>query len=319
MGHPVYRSRSVRCCVMAALVFTAVLAQGCASSGDDPADMSDAIAASPPLAKSCLDASARGACTLKVMTLNLRHDADQWKRRFELIADEIARLDPDLIGLQEIEIADDQAKHLNRLLSDRGAGTYHVHQHRKMGIRGWFTGEGVGVMSRLDFEEKHDEDLGDMRLANHVRVRIPAAGGRTIELFNTHLSAGGDKGDWRKKQAAEIASWTERRSSSASVFEVLTGDMNATPGTEPIRAFTDAGFIDSYAKRWGNLADRLGATSPIRLEEGAEQNPRNRIDFVFYRGSANVKTANVVLRNKDAKGFYPSDHLAVMTTFELEL
>ena len=78
------------------------------------------------------------------MTLNLRHDSDDWKRRFPLIADEIVRLDPDIIGLQEIEIADDQAEYLNDLISRRGHAKYKLHQRRKPGLRGFFTGEGVG-------------------------------------------------------------------------------------------------------------------------------------------------------------------------------
>jgi hypothetical protein len=57
-----------------------VLALG-ACGGDDPRD---------PLETS-----------LDVMTVNIRHDEDEWERRFELLADEIVRLDPDVIGVQE--------------------------------------------------------------------------------------------------------------------------------------------------------------------------------------------------------------------------
>ena len=60
----------------------------------------------------------------------------------------------------------------------------------------------------------------------------------------------------------------------------------------------------------------VGPTSPIKLVEGAVQAPKNRIDFVFAKGAGIAPTTSEVrFKNHDAKGFYPSDHLGVMTTF----
>src|SRR5688500_7510878 len=119
----------------------------------------------------CASVTANRTVRVKVMTLNLRHDSDDWKRRFPLIADEIVRLDPDIIGLQEIEIADDQADYLNDLIARRGHAKYQIHQRRKPGFLGFFTGEGVGIMSRWPITEKTHEDLPEMRTAVRTRVK----------------------------------------------------------------------------------------------------------------------------------------------------
>lgn len=112
---------------------------GCVTDTDSEEDVetdAEAIAAAR-----CGGVSASRTVRVKVMSINLRHDSDDWKRRFPLIADEIVRLDPDIIGLQEIEIADDQADYLNDLLARRGHAKYEIHQKRKSGFRGFFTGE----------------------------------------------------------------------------------------------------------------------------------------------------------------------------------
>jgi hypothetical protein len=61
----------------------------------------------------------------------------------------------------------------------------------------------------------------------------------------------------------------------------------------------------------------------VILRDGAfAQDPKRRIDFVMGR-SAGGRTVRplesiVCFKNHDAKGFYPSDHFGVMTTFEMK-
>src|SRR6187401_1175997 len=98
------------------LVPFAALLGGCALPADDDGE--------PPVSETAQDVTTgrchttKGSTTarLKVMTINLRNKENEWERRFELIADEIDRLDPDIIGLQEVEIAKDQSDRLNDLL-----------------------------------------------------------------------------------------------------------------------------------------------------------------------------------------------------------
>lgn len=307
----------------AVAVFAGAMAfsvSACGTDGEEEEDVesqAEAIAAGR-----CGGVTPSRTVRVKVMTANLRHDSDDWKRRFPLIADEIVRLDPDIIGLQEIEIADDQADYLNDLIAKRGHAKYELHQRRKPGIRGFFTGEGVGIMSRWEITEKSHEDLPEMRTAVRTRVKHPS--GKFIDLANTHLHAGGaEEGDAiRAEQAKQIVGLVDREDDCWPTF--ITGDMNANDTSEAMKRFFNAGFVDSFKKVHGANTPNVGNTSSVKLEEGAfTQNPRRRIDFVLGRsaGARSLKPVESVVcfKNHDAKGFYPSDHFGVMTTYEVKL
>jgi beta-glucosidase len=291
--------------------------------GAEDAPAGDAPAADPKAAAaaSCANVTSTQSARLKVMTMNLRHDVDQWERRFELIADEIVRLDPDVIGVQEVEIGKDQANKLNDLIAKRGHAKYNLYTRRKSGLFGFFTGEGVGIMSRWPFVEKHHEDVGEMRTSVFARVKHPSGG--SFDITNTHLDAkGGAEGDAnRDDEARQTVDLIDRNNDCFASF--LTGDMNAVEGSPALKRFTNAGFADSYRQIHGDDTPNTGNTIPIKLEEGAVQNPKRRIDFVLGRnaGGRTVTPVESVVcfKNHDAKGFYPSDHLGVMTTYDVKL
>lgn len=317
MVHPKPAMRSVG--VLAALVFGAMTVSACAVDTGEEDVESDAEEIT---SGRCGATTASRTVRVKVMTINLRNDSDEWKRRFPLIAAEIDRLEPDIIGLQEIEIADDTAEHLNDLLAARGHAKYNLYQKRKPGIRGFFTGEGVGVMSRWPIVEKHHEDLPEMRVSVLARVKHPSGG--FIDIANTHLHhMGGAAADAiRVEEMKQTIDLVDRNDDCWPTF--LTGDMNTGEASPALKQLGPAGFVDSYRKVHGAQTPTTGNTSPIVLREGAfTQSPRSRIDFVYGR-SAGGRTVQPVasevgFRNHDAKGFYPSDHFGVMTTYDVKL
>lgn len=291
--------------------------------GADDVVHDDVAAADEELASGkCAGTTATRTARIKVLTMNLRHDEDQWERRFALIADEIVRLDPDVLGLQEVEISDDQAGRLNELVAKRGHARYHVYAKRKSGFLGWFTGEGIAIFSRWPIVETQHEDIGEKRVSQFARVEHPS--GKFIDFVNTHLDhAGGAEGAAnRLDQAEQTIGLANRTNDCWPTF--LTGDMNAPPSSPAMKEFVSAGFVDSYLKVHGADTARTGNTAMIRLAEGAfAQSPDRRIDFVMAR-RAGERTATPVasvvgFKNHDAKGFYPSDHLGVMTTYDVRL
>lgn len=302
-----------------ALVLGALSLSACAVDAGDEDVESDAEEITTGR---CAGTTAKTTARVKVMTINLRNDSDEWKRRFPLIAAEIDRLEPDVIGLQEVEIADDAAEHLNDLLAARGHARYHLTQKRKPGIRGFFTGEGIGIMSRWPIVETHHEDLPEMRVSLLARIKHPSGG--FLDMTNTHLHhQGGAEADAiRLEEAKQTIDLVNRNDDCWPTF--LTGDMNTTEASPALKQFVSAGFVDSYRKVHGARTAETGNTSPIVLREGAfAQSPRKRIDFVYGRsaGGRTVKAVDSVVgfRNHDAKGFYPSDHLGVMTTYDVKL
>src|SRR5688500_13301668 len=131
------------------------------------------------------------AASIDVMTVNLRHDCDEWERRFPLIADEIVRLDPDLIGMQEIEITGvDQTRALLDLITERGGAAYQAYEELKWPPYGTLSGEGVGILSRFPIVETGVRDLLEGgRVVVWTRVELEA--GYTVDFYNTHLESGG--------------------------------------------------------------------------------------------------------------------------------
>jgi endonuclease/exonuclease/phosphatase family metal-dependent hydrolase len=302
----------------------ALVMAACAADGapeDEGASSGLLASSSQDVTTGCSGTTSTGpTATVKVMSINLRHDSDEWERRFEMIADEIVRLDPDLVGMQEVEIGKDQANKLNDLLAARGHAKYNLFTKRKSGFSGFFTGEGIGIMSRWPIVEKEHEDIGEMRVSVFVRVKHPS--GKLIDMADTHLDHhGGPQGDAdRDDEAKQTIDLLNRNTGCNPTF--LTGDMNAKEESPALKRFFAAGLADSYRAVHGDETPTTGNTSPIKLAEGAEQNPRNRIDFILGR-SAGGRTVTptdslVCFKNHDAKGFYPSDHLGVMTTYDVK-
>ncbi|MFG2890185.1 endonuclease/exonuclease/phosphatase family protein [Streptomyces sp. NPDC048248] len=131
----------------------------------------------------------------------------------------------------------------------------------------------------------------------------------------------------RKAQAEAIAQWT------GSSPAIVAGDFNTpshldwTDATKDkhcdsavewpaTKAFEDKGFKDSYREVHPNPAEVPGDTwSPVTKENsdyGNKPEPQDRIDFVLHRGGS-LKPADS--RTYGGGSDWPSDHLAVVTTF----
>lgn len=267
----------------------------------------------------CEPAKDGGSVTLKIMSLNLRHHVDFWDDRSIIIADEITKLSPDIIGLQEIMLTVEQAQQVRRMVIERGGPDYEIYEKMKTGIDA-MSGEGVGIMSRFPMLKKGMVDLKHGRPG--VIARIQVNDDIIIDMANTHLhNKGGD--DVRAPQAETLLKFIHAKSGPYPVF--LTGDMNATPETKTIANIVNYGFIDSYLTFNGpEKAKAEGSTSPITLgKDNPKQNLHNRIDYVFYKpggeGAPTVRILDsiVCFKNIREDGLYPTDHLGVMTTFEL--
>ncbi|NBF41784.1 MAG: hypothetical protein GVY14_15350 [Spirochaetes bacterium] len=110
---------------------------------------------------------------------------------------------------------------------------------------------------------------------------------------------------------------------------ILTGTLNALPGSEEIAALEEAGFVDAFGAVAATPARRAGAAAASTVA-GATWDPgRNthitrhglgpwedetaaRIDYVFVRGAGvEVEEAQVVL-DESTYGVFPSSHFGVL-------
>ena len=116
---------------------------------------------------------------LLVATLNILNLADRWSERLPLLLADMAALQPDLIGLQEVVYPMQQ----DRLLGAAGEGRYEA-------IRGWAGrpeyGNSLLVKAPLVATDVERLDLGHVAGgAPRARSRCPAA--RRLVFAVTHL------------------------------------------------------------------------------------------------------------------------------------
>ncbi len=137
---------------------------------------------------------------IRVATLNLRNLADRWDERLPLLLADMAALQPDLIGLQEVVYPLQQ----DRLLGAAGAGRYEA-------VRGWAGrpeyGNSLLVRAPLHPVDDGRLELGRDRAAH--RVGIELADGGTVLFAVTHLHHLVPDDAIRDEQSATLLAWLD--------------------------------------------------------------------------------------------------------------
>ena len=247
---------------------------------------------------------------LVVLTQNIFGAAPAWKMRRDRIARRIARLRPDVIGLQEVHArdtrgTDSQAHELASLVGD-----YHV-DFAPARVTPGGECEGVALLCGHGIRERSAEsltlDATDRLDRSSPRVVLCAmleVAGIAVDVFVTHLSLSRRA---RVRTMRELVAFAAReRERSGSACAVLMGDLNAVPH-EPAIAALEAGdragaWLDAWTQAHGRAR---GGTWPSFA-------PLRRIDYVFYQPRE--------LWRLEACGREPlsgSDHLGVVARLSL--
>ena len=238
---------------------------------------------------------------LHVATLNIRNLADRWDERLPLILADMAALQPDILGLQEVVYVLQQ----DRLIGAAGAGRYES-------VRGWAGrpeyGNALLVREPLVASDVERLDLGLSRSATRARIALP--GGATVAVVVTHLHhVPADEGA-RDEQASVLLDWLE--SGAAADGLVVVGDFNAEPVEPAYRRMTDAGFRSSFHEANGREPD---VTWPSGLEAPAKDadGEPGCLDYVWVRGAIAVESCRLAFDRPAVgdPGLYPSDHLGL--------
>ena len=223
----------------------------------------------------------------------------------------IANQQPDLISLNEVP--PENVPQYVSMLQQRTGVTWYSH---------WVaisSGNNVGqqILSRYPFVSTDLQYLSFTRSVAQVTVSI---GGRTINLFSTHLSP--DSADWRYTQLAQISSFM----SGFSEQKVLVGDFNLSPNWSEYTTMTSTNY-DSWQ-------EAFNVGTAIAYPDNPDGRTRKgRIDYINYSKSASglrlievrmpdqrdLNNRNVVITvgNSNDWGVRPSDHNFIMTTFEI--
>ncbi len=244
---------------------------------------------------------------LHVATLNIRNLADRWDERLPLLLADMAALQPDLLGLQEVVYPLQQ----DRLIAAAGEGRYGT-------IRGWAGRPEYGnsLLVREPLVGIGDEriDLGHRRAAHRTLVTTP--GGTRILVTVTHLHDPTAEEAARDAQAEQLLDWLGV--AAASDVQVVMGDFNAEPNEPTYARMTTAGFRSAHLEANGAepaVTWPSGIQGPMIDTDG----PPGCLDYIWVRGPVTVSACRLVF-DRPAVGdptLYPSDHLGLSAILEL--
>jgi endonuclease/exonuclease/phosphatase family metal-dependent hydrolase len=265
------------------------------------------VAASSP-------SSTRPPVQLKVMTFNIQHGIDGTdKYNLQRAIDTIARIRPDIVGLQEVTRnhpfynCDDQPARIAAGVQAATSERWDVAYEQE-----WFTPdvscqatgrgsgpetEGLVLLTRRSMNPPSMMPLPDSRIGYGTSVndayRLPFA--------VTHLSNGAAKSATRGQQIDRLLSWLN----GFGEPRVLVGDFNASADAAEMRAVTG-----SYRDAW---AEAQSAGRAIGTPFGRRS---TRIDCICYRPGASLTLQSAEFVDTVALiGVDASDHKPLVATF----
>ncbi|HEY0504248.1 MAG TPA: endonuclease/exonuclease/phosphatase family protein [Lysobacter sp.] len=241
-----------------------------------------------------------------VVTLNLWHDRGDWPRRQAMIEDELRRLDPDVILLQEV-LQDAALPNQAQALAQRLGYHWHfVSVDAPQRARRY----GNAILTREAMTRRGSRALqphDDYRIAGWARTTVR---GRPLDVYVVHLNFTDRSGATRARQIDDLMAFVAATSGEGA--SIIGGDFN-TVASSPELAPLRAGFVDAYAAAHAD-ADTDGAHATLN----PAFNPPARIDRIYLRaGSFERPQARRILDRPAADGTWASDHFGVWARLHL--
>lgn len=238
---------------------------------------------------------------LMAATLNIRNIADRWPERLPLLLADMAALQPDVIGLQEVVFAVEQ----DRLLGASGAARYGTH-------RAWAGrpeyGNATLLREGLTAGAGERLDLGHSRSALWLPVTAPD--GTAFAFVVTHLHHTVADEAIREDQVVALIRWLAEQ--PAPEARIVVGDFNAEP-TEPAYArMAEAGFRSAH--RQANGAEpAVTWPSGIQAPGMDTDGDPGCLDYIWVQGPIEVDSCRVTFDRPAASDatLFPSDHFGL--------
>jgi endonuclease/exonuclease/phosphatase family metal-dependent hydrolase len=254
---------------------------------------------------------------VRVATLNIWNRMGPWEERLVAIRKEIERIEPDLIGLQEVLVLPDQGFDQAQLIAE-GFG-YHVAFGRSPDAAQFTLGN--AVLSRWPIARTLTFGLpgsDEHRCLVFAEVDSPVG---KIPFFSTHLNWKFDDGLVRQLQVQCVARFADACAPRTGYPAVIVGDFNAHPDADEIRFMSGltalGGRTVHFHDAFGHVGEGAGITySKANPYAAYLREPDRRIDYVWVRGGderfrGEPLTARVAFDVPEGEA-YPSDHYGVV-------
>lgn len=239
---------------------------------------------------------------IRVLSYNIHHANPPSKTGLidiQAIADVLREQQPDIIGLQEVDVNTGRSgKSLNQAAELARLTGMNFYFARAIDYDGGHYG--ISILSRYPITDARTYELpsaagtnGEPRVLATAQINLP--GGQKLLFANTHLDA--QRNDTNR--LLQINAITEILKTE-DLPVVITGDFNAEPGSAVMN------ISDRHFQRTC-IGDDCGFTIPVI-------NPRKTIDFIAFA----PKNKFSVLKHQVITGAtYASDHLPVFSVLKL--
>jgi endonuclease/exonuclease/phosphatase family metal-dependent hydrolase len=235
---------------------------------------------------------------LRVVTLNIWNKSGPWPDRLQIIRAELARLKPDVVGLQEVLRFDvagaiptpdtDQATEIAEGFGFETAYAEAADYGNRLKL-------GNALLTRFPLLDQRRFDLpgresGETRCLLYCLLDTPPG---KLPVFVTHLNWKFHHGSVRLEQVRYVADRVaelSRDDDAEFLPTVLMGDFNAEPDSDEIRYLRGRHTLDGrsvfFSDAWAYTSgDAPGFTFDRRnLFAARAHEPPRRIDYIFVRG-----------------------------------
>ncbi|MFF0658508.1 endonuclease/exonuclease/phosphatase family protein [Micromonospora tulbaghiae] len=261
---------------------------------------------------------------MRVLTWNLWWRYGDWRNRRNAIVGALREADPDVCGLQEVW-GDEDRNFALELAEELGMRAVFAPTAPPAGAGDSDVGMGNAILSRWPILSSAALPLGGGEDRSVCHAVIEAPSGR-LPFFTTHLTYGPGSSALRQDQVRSLVHIVARHSADRAYPVVVTGDLNAEPGSDEIRLL--GGLLTPPAVPGLVLLDAWDCVAPS--EPGytwSRSNPHladsgaydSRIDYIMV-GLPDSRPGRIrsvrLAGNTMTAGAWGSDHFAVVADLE---
>ncbi len=261
---------------------------------------------------------------LRVATLNIWNRMGDWDARLASIRHQLAALDADVVGLQEVLRLDgDGASFDQASLVAEGLGYEIAYGRHPDALHPM----GNAILSRFPIARSETRPLpaggtDERRTVVFAELRTPHG---DLPFFSTHLNWKLDEGHVREEQVRFLADAVFELAppESSALPPVLVGDLNAEPASDEIRFLRGLTSLGRRRVYFADAFDLVGALPGYTFSRenphaAPLREPNRRIDYVFDRGpddrGRGEPLSARVCFDEAVEGVYASDHFGVVAT-----
>jgi endonuclease/exonuclease/phosphatase family metal-dependent hydrolase len=259
---------------------------------------------------------------ITVATINVHNRFDHWSKRRHLLVGQMVDAEPDLVSLQELSYPIGQGRWLRNQINVRLSGDskrpYRLIEKRQRGLHQYTVGVGVLTKLPIIYHDTLSLKHGG-RIALRVNVELPTR--QSLDFVATHFHHPPYETEARHEQSMLLTGWLH--SKRWVPYQIIAGDLNEVPDGLALK-YIKQSFRSAFEHHHGY---EPVATFPTAL--AASQVPTDDVtrvawsgckDYIFLSPGIRQVTNAAIFMDKSSDEddtLYPSDHVGLITTFEL--